>query len=311
MREWLPEVSVVMSVYNGGRALEASLFSILGQSDVDLEFVVVDDGSTDGSSDLLDGVARGDSRLRVVRQANAGLTQALARGCDMARSEFIARQDVGDISKRERLSRQLACIREHPEAAFVSCGTRFVGPMGETLYEVVRSEGGAQERLLTLDLAKFAGPSSHPSTLFRRSLYEDVGGYRGAFYFGQDIDLWIRLAERGRHVVMQDILYQASITVGSLSSANRTQQFECARLIMECTRARRSGESEAEFLAEASLVRPNREKGLNRLGRARSLYFIGECLRQRNDPDAKRYFLEALSVFPLHLRSLARLMIPS
>lgn len=306
-----PDVSVVMSVYNGGTELDASLVSILGQTEVDLEFVVVDDGSTDGSAELLDEVARRDGRLRVIRQANTGLTQALARGCRMARSEFIARQDVGDISRPQRLSRQLACIREHPEAAFVSCGTRFVGPKGETLYEVVRAQEGAQDRLLTLDLAMLAGPSSHPSTLFRRSLYEDVGGYRAAFYFAQDIDLWIRLAERGRHVVMQDILYEASVTVGSLSSANRRHQFECARLIMECARARRSGESEAEFLAQASLVQPDRKKGLNRLGRARSLYFIGECLRQRNNPDARRYFLEALSVFPLHLRSLARLMIPS
>jgi glycosyltransferase involved in cell wall biosynthesis len=80
-----PLVSVVLSVFNGERYLASAMESILSQEDVSLELIAVDDGSTDGSAAILDGYARGDSRLRVLRQPNRGLTQALVRGCAEAR----------------------------------------------------------------------------------------------------------------------------------------------------------------------------------------------------------------------------------
>jgi len=85
-----------MSVYNGGTALAATLDSVLAQEGVAFEFIVVDDGSTDGSGALLDDHAQRDERLRVIHQDNRGLTRALIRGCAAARGPFIARQDAGD-----------------------------------------------------------------------------------------------------------------------------------------------------------------------------------------------------------------------
>src|SRR5262245_30164988 len=93
-----PEVSVMMSVYNGASHLAATLDRILSQEGVALEFIVVNDGSTDKSSQILNDYAQRDSRLRVIHQENTGLTRALIRGCDAARGEFIARNDAGDIS---------------------------------------------------------------------------------------------------------------------------------------------------------------------------------------------------------------------
>ena len=93
-----PEVSVVMSVYNGASHLAATLDSILSQEGVELEFIVVNDGSSDKSGQILNDYAQRDSRLRIIHQENTGLTRALIRGCDAARGEFIARQDAGDIS---------------------------------------------------------------------------------------------------------------------------------------------------------------------------------------------------------------------
>ena len=100
----LPEVSIVMSVYNGACYLRAAVESVLDQQGVSFEFVVVDDGSTDESGAILDEYATRDPRLRVIHQQNTGLTQALIRGCSEARGEFIARQDADDVSLPGRLA---------------------------------------------------------------------------------------------------------------------------------------------------------------------------------------------------------------
>src|SRR5262245_47015027 len=128
-----PEVSVVMSVHNGASHLVATLDSILSQEGVELEFIAVNDGSTDKSAQILDDYAQRDDRMRVVHQDNTGLTVALIRGCGIARGEFIARQDVGDVSLPGRLARQRAILDAEPAVVMVSCATRFVGPADEEL----------------------------------------------------------------------------------------------------------------------------------------------------------------------------------
>ena len=134
-----PDVSVVMSVYNGASHLAATMDSILSQEGVELEFIVVNDGSTDKTGEILDDYARRDGRVRVIHQENTGLTRALIRGCAAATGEFIARQDAGDVSLAGRLARQLDVFRNNSNVVMTSCGTRFVGPDGEVLYEVCQA----------------------------------------------------------------------------------------------------------------------------------------------------------------------------
>lgn len=304
-----PEVSVVMSVYNGAAHLRETIDSILSQEGVSLEFVIVNDGSTDQSSQILGEFSDRDVRVRIIHQENQGLTKALITGCAAAKGYYIARQDVGDISLPDRMARQLNFIKGYPDCGFVSCGTRFVGPRGELLFDVNQTAEDATTRLLTLDPFVLRGPSSHPSTIFSRALYERVGGYRSSFYFAQDLDLWIRLAEQGKHLVMPDLLYQASISVVSISGLYRREQVELTRLILESTRLRRIGMNDDAILQKAAAIRPSTQRSNNRLTRARALYFIGACLRKRRDPKASDYFIDALRTYPLHLKSFAKLLI--
>jgi glycosyltransferase involved in cell wall biosynthesis len=303
-----PEISVVMSVYNGAGTLNRSVNSVLSQADVDIELIVVDDGSTDHSLNILKEYSKRDRRVRLVTQENQGLTKALSAGCAIARGQYIARQDAGDVSLPGRLIRQLNLIKQHRDSSFVSCGTRYVGPNGEHLYDVTQNPEEATSRLLTLNVKNLRGPSSHPSTLFPRALYERVGGYRKNFYFAQDLDLWIRLAEQGQHVVIPETLYEASITVESISGQYRREQVELTALIVEAARLRREGLSEQQVLRRAENVRPVANRPRSRIGRARAFYFIGSCLRSRNHPRAAYYFREALKSYPLHLKSAARLL---
>jgi glycosyltransferase involved in cell wall biosynthesis len=304
-----PDISVVMSVYNGARDLSKTVDSVLSQKGADFEFIVVNDGSTDQTPQILERYARQDSRVRVLHERNQGLTVSLIKGCAEARGKYIARQDAGDQSLPGRLVKQLEFIESQHGASFASCSTRYVGPKGEPLYEVVRQAQGATEDLLTLHLDKVRGPSSHPSTIFYRDLYERVGGYRADFYFAQDLDLWIRLAERGAHAVMTDILYEAAIAVNSLSGRFRKEQIRTAGLILESARLRRSDLSDKGVLQAARRIRPSGLGGVSRLGRAKSLYFIGMCLRKSQNPQASSYFKESLSVYPLHVKSAVRLLL--
>jgi glycosyltransferase involved in cell wall biosynthesis len=303
-----PDISVVMSVYNGGAKLCVSIDSVLSQTGVNLELIVVNDGSNDDSAETLHRYASRDKRVRVISQENQGLTKALVAGCAVAQGKYIARQDAGDISLPGRLVKQLERIEQHRDCSFVSCGTRYVGPSGEYLYDVIRDGGDGTSHLLNLNADEIIGPSSHPSTLIRRNLYERAGGYRSAFYFAQDLDLWIRLAEHGTHIAMPEILYEASVTVESISGLHRSEQVALTGIILESARLRRSGLSEQPVLDEAESIKPMVRQPSGRIIRARAFYFIGSCLRRRKHPKAGYYFLQALKSYPFHFKSAVRLL---
>ena len=301
-----PQVSVVMSVYNGTATLRDSVQSVLSQEGVDFEFIIVDDGSTDSSGAMLDEFARADRRIRVIHQENRGLTRALIRGCAEARGTFIARQDADDLSLPGRLSSEIEVMVSHVDAVLVSCGTRFVGPGGEPLYEI--SYGGDRtEGLLTPDWEQVKGPAGHGSTLFRREFYKQVGGYREQFYFAQDLDLWTRLVEHGRYIAVPDVLYEVSVALSSISSLQRRRQIECAKIVLECSRRRRAGLNENAAITRAAAIAPDRT-AIGPADGAAAMYFVGMCLRKRADPKAGHYFRAALRANPFHLKSLVRLL---
>lgn len=301
-------ISVVMAVYNGAARLEATIASILAQTERDFEFVIVDDGSTDETAAILRESAARDARIHVVTQRNTGLTRALIAGCDAAHGAYIARQDAGDLSKPERLARQKRALDADETLAFVSCATDFVGPRGELLY-TVRGNGLALDPVRILDPSHakgvIDGPSSHPSVMFRSEAYRRAGGYRAEFHYGQDWDLWYRLAEQGTFQMIDERLYTAVFELGTISAQARPAQEALAALSLAASRARQSGRSDAAFLAKASLIRAS---GSSRCGQARALYFIGELLRSSDRRAARGYFTMALRSCPLHVRSWIRLI---
>ena len=219
-----PFVSIVMGVFNGGERLLPSLSSVLMQEGPSFEVITVDDGSTDDSAEQLQRLSVQDSRLRVIRQSNQGLTAALIAGCAEARGEFIARQDVGDRSLPGRLARQVEVMEKHPEVVMTACGTQYLAPRGEVL--AINQYNGL-ELQARLEGAIPHGPSHHGATLFRRSAYEAVGGYRRGFLVAQDLDLWVRLSEVGVCWGDPEIGYEAEWAKGSISHRFRDQQCLC------------------------------------------------------------------------------------
>jgi glycosyltransferase involved in cell wall biosynthesis len=286
--------------------------SILSQKGVDFEFIVIDDGSTDGGDAILDHYARRDGRVRVIHQENTGLTRALIRGCAEARGQYIARQDAGgEVSLPGRLARQFAFLEANPTVVLTSCGTRFVGPEGELLYENVKQGDELQRGLEQLKLNRIRGPSHHGSTMFRRSAYQSVGGYRPEFRVAQDLDLWMRMVERGRCVATPEVLYQGTWQPGSISHLRRQQQVLASKAILECRERRRRGESEQPVLDSltASLAKAGGKwKIPHGLSDARFHYFLGSILARREPDIARRYLRHAVESWPWHVKAWVKLV---
>ena len=295
-----------MSVYNGASNLVATMNSILSQEGVSLEFIIVNDGSSDKTGEILDDYARRDPRVRVIHQENAGLTRALIRGCDAARGEFIARQDAGDISLPGRLKSQVAVLKEREDCVFVSCWTDVVGPKGEFLY-TSRGTGVASKPINIVspqaERGVLDGPSSHPSVTFRRKQYNLCGGYRPEFYFGQDWDLWYRLSNLGTFCMIQKSFCICNIAPHSISGSRKREQDCFARLSLKAFLMRQAGMSDEPVLEEARLLSRSIEKPTNkRRVRAAANYFIGKCLLENDNEKAMEYLVATIKEYPLHIK---------
>lgn len=303
-----PLVSVVMGARNAGDELGPTLGSMLSQIGVDLEVVVVDDGSTDDTPARLAEIATCDSRVKVLTQDNQGLTVSLIVACGEARGRYIARQDIGDRSLPGRLSGQAEVLSTNPEVLMVTCGYRLSGPRREFLGDVMPPYPAEvwTDVLRSGDVARLHGPH-HGTVMFRRDAYFAVGGYRPEFYFAQDLDLWTRLASKGSLGLVPDVLYEVRVSHDSISARFGAEQRQLHRLIAEGNRRRALGESDVDLLAKAAQIRPAAAKAPN--GATTDMdYFVGSCLTACRDPAARHYLRRVLRERPLHGRALAKLL---
>ena len=302
----IPEIPVVMGVYNGEKELAEAFESILNQRDANFEFIIVNDGSTDRSAEMLDAFAARDNRVRVIHQKNSGLTRALVRGCNEACGEFIARQDADDVSLPDRLSLQASLLRDNADLALVSSWADWIGPEGELLF-VQKVEDDVETSTQKL-LSDKQGPAAHGSVMFRKKSYEACGGYRPAFYFAQDVDLWLRLGYMGQMAYVQQSLYQYRVSFSSISGTRGGLQAEYDRLAHACHQARLAGDDEAELLAEALRLRSVKRSISTHRETGNPAYFIGRCLLARGDKRARGYLWKAIRKSPWHGRAWVSLL---
>ncbi len=303
-----PLISVVMGVYNGAAYLDESIQSVLAQTLTDFEFIIVNDGSTDSLVNrILSDHAENDDRIILIQQSNAGLTQALINGCARAKGAFIARIDVGDCFAPSFLAMQHSVIGSANDIVFVSCWTLFCGPEWEPLYKgkTTAPNGGHSILKKNSGTSLLCGPTSHGAVMYRRDAYQHVGGYRGCFYYGQDMDLWCRLAETGKFAAVPEPLYQARIFPNGISAVNRLRQREIGLCSRGALAARVRGEDENPFLKRAALILPVKE-GNRKVGEG--AHFIAELLRLNGDLRCRRYFRQALRQNPLRLNTWFRFL---
>ena len=215
-----PCISVVMSVYNGRPYLTKAVQSILGQTYEDFEFIIINDGSTDGSQRVLGQFAERDDRIRLFYQENRGLTASLNRGLKLAHGKFVARMDDDDISRPTRLEKQVRFLEDNPGVGVLGGGARVIDEAGEAIGHWIppKKYGRITWRLL------FNACFTHPSVMMRRSLVQDLGGYADWARCSQDHELWTRAALKTRLAALPDELIQFRRSEGSITATSRDAQ---------------------------------------------------------------------------------------
>ena len=208
-----PRVSVLMPVYNGERYLRKAIESILNQTFVDFEFVIVDDGSLDDTWHILKDYAAQDSRIVLLRnETNIGLAGSLNKGLNLAQGEYIARMDADDISLLGRLAAQVTFLDEHPEIGVVGCAIETFDAHG---HRAVRERPATHD--LVLWTLCFYSALAHPTVVFRKTIVERIGGYDDSLVANQDRDLWQRLSSLTRFANLEQVYLLYRIHADSVS----------------------------------------------------------------------------------------------
>ena len=201
-----PKVSVLMPVYNAERYLREAVESILGQTFGDFEFIIVDDGSTDGSLAILREYERRDGRIRLLSRPNTGIVGALNDGIALARAPLLARMDADDWSMPTRFERQVQFLDRHPECVAVGTWLLVTDPEGAPIFTMRQETDPAQ---LSRNLLEFRGTGiGHATVIMRRDAVMHVGGYRKEYQWSEDRDLWLRLDEIGTLTSISEVLYR-------------------------------------------------------------------------------------------------------
>jgi glycosyltransferase involved in cell wall biosynthesis len=194
-----PLISVVMPVYNALPFLDESISSILNQTFCDFEFVILDDASTDDSTARLRDWAARDERIRLHDSATRlGLSRSSNAVVSQARGAIVASMDADDIAHPDRLRRQWEVLQSNPDIVVVGTLCNGIDARGREVrprdrWRLVRRSGYI--------------PFPHGSAMFRREMFDRIGGYDEAAAGGEDQDLFSRMASQGRVVTLPDVLY--------------------------------------------------------------------------------------------------------
>jgi glycosyltransferase involved in cell wall biosynthesis len=226
------KITVLMSVYNGERYINEAINSILGQTLKKFEFLIINDGSTDRTSEILQKYD--DPRIAVIdNKGNISLTKSLNKGLQIAQGEYIARQDADDISLPRRLEIQAEFLDKNPDCALVGCAYYKMDENGElcSLVEVLSKDSDIREGL------KKQNWFGHGCIMMRKDAVQAVGGYDEKYKFAQDYDLWLKIAEVYKVANIEEPLYCWRSTPSGISKDKEAEQKYYANLaVSEATK---------------------------------------------------------------------------
>ena len=274
-----PLVSVVIPAFNAASCIRRALDSVLAQTWERYEIIVVDDGSTDNSSEVL---ARYGKQLNVVCQANGGPSVARNRGLMEARGRYVAFLDADDYWLPEKLERQVALLDARPEVGFCSTATAVVDPEGKHVRDWPCCH---EEPLLeTLFMRSSAVSGSTSGVLARRAVLLEAGGFDERLRGFEDPDLWIRLAARTAYACIPLAL---TVVVRTPNSVSGNLAAMCAATL-------------ASFAKNRALLPPNKRGSYWRAACAGALAdYAKGAYRSGQRTQALAWLLQALRRSPL------------
>ncbi len=251
----VPPISVLMPVYNAERYLDEAVKSILAQTFADFEFIIINDGSTDRSPEILRKYEAQDSRIRLVSRPNTGFCGALNEAVGLARGEMIARMDADDYSFPDRFEHQLALLRADPHLVAVGGEVTWIDQDGDFIRNFCVAH--AHEEMDAAQMNGVLGVIVHPAAMFRRQALLDVGGYRKELEPAEDYDLFLRFAECGRLANVNRLVLRYRLHPESCGGRRREEQNRMRHQALVDAHRRRG----LEFNEPAPLPQPAQKPG--------------------------------------------------
>lgn len=251
----MPRISVLTTVFNGMPYLPAAVESVLAQTCGDFEFVIVNDGSTDGTAAYLDALT--DWRVRVIHRENGGTAAAANQGLEHCTGDFVARMDADDVALPTRLAEQVAFLDAHPAVGLV--GTQ-IAPLGDAgVGKSVKLPTGHDEIYAALRAGRHA--LAHSSIMMRTALLKQLGGY-WKLKLVDDWDMMLRMGEAAELANLDRVLHHYRVHRGSLNGRGMARLRFSVLYSAELARLREAGlpalsaeEYQAQLDARSALVR--------------------------------------------------------
>ena len=236
-----PLATVLIPVYNAEGYLLEALRSVSAQTFTDLEILVIDDGSTDRSPELLAGYARIDPRLRVSRQPNGGISAALNRGIAEARGEYIVRMDADDVMLPERIQTQVAFLQGEPGLGFCASAMEMIDSEGR-IFDRYSPRPRSEAELDQMMVDRLPIVYTHPTVTYRTAAVRSIGGYDREQEPCEDMDLFGRLILAGhRGIVLPEVLMRYRVHGNSISGSKIAQQVAAQEFVRAAFYVRREG----------------------------------------------------------------------
>ncbi|HAH30738.1 MAG TPA: hypothetical protein DCL44_00305 [Elusimicrobia bacterium] len=220
----VPEVSALMSCYNGGRWLCEAIDSVLSQTFRDFEFIVVNDGSTDNTWEIIQSYRARDERIVAISKKNTGLADSLNTGIARARGSWIARVDQDDICEPVRLEKQLTFVRAHPGVALLGSGFTEINEGGVIITE---HRYPSSHDALVGRLERLQGFFPHSSAFYLTDAARKAGGYNTRITRADDWRLWLELSLKGKLACLKEPLVRIRKHSGQMSLDNNGARQYC------------------------------------------------------------------------------------
>ena len=206
------EITVLMPVYNGDKYLAEAIESILNQTYSDFEFLIINDGSTDKSEDII--LSYNDSRIKLINKENGGVSKALNTGLEHARGKYIVRMDADDISHPDRILKQYEFIKSNPDYILIGSNANYIEENGDFIFHYSAPE---YEHNKIEKMVRRYCPFIHSSVIYQKDIVLEIGGYSESAYAFEDHFLWSKIIKKGKTGNLRDTLVDVRLNVGSVS----------------------------------------------------------------------------------------------
>jgi len=209
-------LSVVMAAFNAEKHIKEAIDSILKQSYTDFEFIIINDGSTDNTLEIIKSY--NDHRIKIINQRNAGLSKSLNNGIAIANGRFIARIDADDSSLPHRLEKQLEVITKHSDIVLLGANAHMTDEDGNYLYT-----SSLENSIEHSSVFETSNPFFHSSVVFKKTVFDKCGGYNEeVIHHFEDKLLWAKMFAHGKLLNLEEALINYRITPNSIS--NKTKE---------------------------------------------------------------------------------------